>query len=163
DEAAGKKTKCPKCGATVTLPAAHGEPIYEAEPLADAGAPGGGVDPYAVENPYQAPQPAGPGSDEQRRPCPVCGEMILANAAKCRFCGEVFDPALKKAKKAKASDAEMSTGDWVVAVLCSGIGCIAGIVWMIQGKPKGAKMFGISLLFVVLWNIISFAIQSVNK
>src|SRR5262249_27343099 len=74
DEAAGKKTKCPKCGATVTLPAAHGEPIYEAEPLADAGAPGGGVDPYAVENPYQAPQPAGPGSDEQRRPCPVCGE-----------------------------------------------------------------------------------------
>ena len=29
----------------------------------------------------------------------MCGEMILSTAAKCRFCGEVFDSTLKKAKK----------------------------------------------------------------
>ena len=29
-------------------------------------------------------------SDIARRPCPVCGEMIVANASVCRFCGERF-------------------------------------------------------------------------
>ncbi len=29
----------------------------------------------------------------------MCGEMIVATAAKCRFCGEVFDPTIKKLKK----------------------------------------------------------------
>ena len=27
----------------------------------------------------------------------------------------------------------------IVAILCSGIGCVDGIVWMIQGKPKGKR------------------------
>ena len=27
--------------------------------------------------------------------------MIVATAAKCRYCGEVFDPTLKKAKSKK--------------------------------------------------------------
>ncbi len=51
----------------------------------------------------------------------------------------VFDPKLKK-KKARAgssdTDDDMSTGDWVVAILCSGISCIAGIVWMIGASPR---------------------------
>lgn len=32
-------------------------------------------------------------SDDERRPCPVCGEQILTNAKVCRFCGEKFSPA----------------------------------------------------------------------
>ena len=28
--------------------------------------------------------------DEKRQPCPVCGEMILAQAKVCRYCGEKF-------------------------------------------------------------------------
>ena len=31
-------------------------------------------------------------TDENRRPCPVCGEMILTEAKLCRFCGEKFAP-----------------------------------------------------------------------
>jgi hypothetical protein len=31
----------------------------------------------------------------ERRPCPACGEAIVATARKCRFCGEIFDPALR--------------------------------------------------------------------
>ena len=27
-----------------------------------------------------------------RRPCPTCGELIIATAARCRFCRAVFDP-----------------------------------------------------------------------
>ena len=29
-------------------------------------------------------------TDEKRRACPVCGEMILVEAKLCRFCGEKF-------------------------------------------------------------------------
>src|SRR5215510_11170636 len=32
-------------------------------------------------------------SEGERRPCPVCGEEILATARVCRFCGEKFAPA----------------------------------------------------------------------
>jgi hypothetical protein len=38
--------------------------------------------------------------------------------------------------------------------LCSGIGCIIGIVRLIQGHPTGGKMLGLSLLFCVIWNIV---------
>ena len=30
-------------------------------------------------------------SDSERVPCPYCGEPILADAVKCRFCGEWLD------------------------------------------------------------------------
>lgn len=56
-------------------------------------------------------------------------------------------------------DAEMTGFDWVLAVLCSGIGCIVGIVYLCTGKPKGGKMLGMSILFIVIWNIISFAVR----
>ena len=93
----------------------------------------------------------------------MCGEMIPINAVQCRFCHEIFDPALKAARTKAAipdGDADLSAGEWVLAILCSGIGCIVGIVWMIQGKPKGMKMFGLSFVMVIVWNIIGFIIQS---
>jgi predicted RNA-binding Zn-ribbon protein involved in translation (DUF1610 family) len=40
---------------------------------------------------------AGGAIGEARRPCPECGEMIVAGAAKCRFCGAAFDPRLRRA------------------------------------------------------------------
>lgn len=50
--------------------------------------------------------------------------------------------------------------DWIVCILCSGIGCIIGIVRLIQGKKSGPKMIGISLLFGVLWNVLAFLLQA---
>jgi predicted RNA-binding Zn-ribbon protein involved in translation (DUF1610 family) len=165
DAAAGKASKCPSCGAKVVCP----QPVYDAE-VEDRPA---GVDPYsdlddgtpyALKDPDPAPAPeAGEGA---RRPCPMCGEMILTTAAKCRYCGEVFDPTLKKAKSKKALGAgaeDLSTGDIVVALLCSGIGCIAGLVWMIQGKPKGMKMFGLSFVMVIVWGVINAFLQSTMR
>jgi len=114
---------------------------------------------YKLQNPYSAPAPP----PEQRRPCPACGEMIPYAAAKCRFCGEIFDPTLKrKAQKSADPSQDMSTGDWVVAILCSGIGCIAGIVWMIQGKPKGSKMLIVSLCSSAVWTAVRFMIESMT-
>ena len=40
--------------------------------------------------------------------------------------------------------------DSAFAVFCSGIACIVGVVWLIQGKPKGLKMIGLSCLFSFL-------------
>jgi predicted RNA-binding Zn-ribbon protein involved in translation (DUF1610 family) len=165
DSAAGKTSTCPGCGGTVTCP----EPLYDAE-VVEMGPPSpkpSGFDPFADlddDKPYpvSGPPPAAESSSESRRPCPMCGEMILTTAAKCRFCGEVFDTTLKKAKgKKKKSkkqhgpdDEELSGSEIVIALLCSGIGCIAGVVWMIQGKPKGMKMVGISIAADIVKSVI---------
>jgi hypothetical protein len=97
ESAAGKSTKCPGCAATVTCPDA----VYDAELLV---APTSRADAYGVadRDPDGAYAAAGPPvgaavDPEARRPCPMCGEMIIATAAKCRFCGEIFDATLKKA------------------------------------------------------------------
>jgi hypothetical protein len=52
----------------------------------------------------------------------------------------------------------MQPVDWVLAILCSGIGCILGIVYLAQGKKKGGTMLAVSLAFVVIWNIVRFAL-----
>ncbi len=40
--------------------------------------------------------------------------MIQKAAVKCRFCGEIFDPLLKKTEKSAASsDEKLSTLEWV--------------------------------------------------
>ena len=107
------------------------------------------------------------GDAQQRRPCPMCGEMIVATAAKCRFCGAIFDPALKKEeerKRTKDADADLTTGDWIFCILCGWIGCIVGIVYMIRGKPKGAKMIGVSLVATVVWSMLrAVLVQSVHR
>lgn len=169
DNAAGKTSKCPGCGSPVTCP----EPVYEAEPVAPAKPDVPDIlpdDPYDMGDgtPYGLDEEAAPlPKADPRRPCPMCGEMILANAAKCRFCGEVFDETLKKAavkkkkkkKRSSEEDANLSAGDWIAAILCADIGCIASIIWMIQGKPKGLKMLGVSLLSIAIRIPIILAMQ----
>lgn len=54
----------------------------------------------------------------------------------------------------QSDDANLESTDWILAGLCSGIACIIGVFWLIQGKPKGLKMIGISLLFAILWNVV---------
>jgi predicted RNA-binding Zn-ribbon protein involved in translation (DUF1610 family) len=172
DSAVGKSSKCPGCGRTVICP----EPVYDAEVVEMTMTPEKppGFNPYADlddDNPYAMVNPpaAQESTIESRRPCPMCGEMILTTAAKCRYCNEVFDPTLKKAKGKKKSknrsrdDEILSGGEIAVALLCSGIGCIAGLVWMIQGKPKGLKMFGLSFAMNIFWSAVRVALLNVTK
>lgn len=73
DALAGKTAKCPLCGAVISVPGTSVTGTIEDEivELVDA-----------VEAQDVSPN---------RRPCPMCGEMIVATAVKCRFCGEVLD------------------------------------------------------------------------
>lgn len=103
DSAAGKRAKCPACSQVMIVPAA---------PQAE----GSGPPPQPPSTPFTPPS-SGPGGEnwldqisggapaarasapvpggEERKPCPECGEMIMVGAAKCRFCGAVFDPRLR--------------------------------------------------------------------
>ncbi|HLJ12478.1 MAG TPA: DUF4190 domain-containing protein [Planctomycetaceae bacterium] len=44
-------------------------------------------------------------SEAGRRPCPVCGEMIMASAKVCRFCGEQFASSVSARKAKNEGDA----------------------------------------------------------
>jgi hypothetical protein len=177
ESAVGRKGKC-TCGAIVQVPpAAPPEAeVLDAEVIPTAGIAGTPPPPppypqddagdYAMApDPAAAPPP--PGAGERRRPCPMCGEMIPMGAVKCRFCGEIFDPALKaaeqKSKSVAAGDEDLSAGEWVAAILCSGIGCIFGIVWMIQGKPKGKKMFLVSFAMSLIWTAIRAMLDQASR
>lgn len=161
DSAAGKKAKCPGCGKAVQLPA---EQVFEAEEVVEEG----DDDEFGLGNLSESDAYGGP-MEDARKPCPICGEMIIASAAKCRYCGEIFDETLKRKEKKKAKsmasaeDTDLTTGDWVGCILCSGIACIYGLVVAIQGKPKGWKMVGVSVVAAIFWNIVNVILQSVMK
>ncbi len=169
DDAVGKASRCPGCGTAVTCPEpildaelidpASGEPEFlTAEPTPLVGLEASSSPPYAVAGP--GPTPAPPA--EARRPCPMCGEMIVVGAAKCRFCGEVFDESIAKSYSGRASGEEgLTAADFVVAVAFGWIGCVAGIAWMIQGKPKGWKMLLLSFISGLFWvGILSAVFQT---
>jgi len=124
------------------------------DPFAQGGgnAYGLNADPFAAA-PASAPTPApnygGGGGDMQRRPCPSCGEMIPTGAATCRFCGEIFDTRMHQhASRSRGynSDDNLEAVDWFLAICCFNLGCIVGLVYLIQGKKKGLKMIGINIL-----------------
>ncbi len=61
-------------------------------------------------------------------------------------------------KKDQAS-ADLTPLDWCICIFCSGIGCIVGIVRLVQGKPSAYKMIGVSLVAGVIWNVIQMAVR----
>jgi predicted RNA-binding Zn-ribbon protein involved in translation (DUF1610 family) len=100
DTAAGKKAKCPACGQIMIVP----EAVHDAEELGTSGTEPARTEYNPVDDLFgvegssdeaTSPDAPTPGEDAQRRPCPMCGELIVASAAKCRFCGAIFDRRLR--------------------------------------------------------------------
>lgn len=158
DASAGKRAKCPQCGHAIQVPKL---PVEEV--ILDA-------ENSIFDDISDDELTSGAATHDDRKPCPACGERIFFDAIKCRYCGEIFDQTLKKQDRKKrkkqstaAEGGDMTTGDWFIAILCSGIGCIAGIVWMIQGKPKGKKMFLVSLGVQLFWGVVRFLIEAASE
>jgi hypothetical protein len=55
-------------------------------------------------------------------------------------------------------DSELTGAELAIAILCSGIGCIMGFVFLVQGKPKAGKMILISLACSLGWGVVRFLI-----
>lgn len=57
------------------------------------------------------------------------------------------------------NDSDLSVVDWLLCIFCAGIGCIVGIIRLVQGKGSGIKMIGISIVAAIVWNILVFALN----
>ena len=57
-------------------------------------------------------------------------------------------------------DSTLTGGDIALCILCSGIACILGIVYAVQGKPKGGKMILLAFVCSMVWGVIRVAIQN---
>lgn len=183
DSAAGKRVKCPACSHVWQIPrrvvdaeAVPGSPGGPMVPTVVSPPTSTkqnnwfddmASDTYSLASGSALPRPtqAGGGSvaEPPRRPCPRCGEMIAVGAAKCRFCNAIFDETLRKAKKKKrksssGDDDDLSVGDWIVCILCPGIGCIGGVIYLAMGKSKGWKVLGVSFLAAMIVGIIRTAV-----
>lgn len=106
---------------------------------------------------------AGLASTNPTMPCKFCGEEIAAIAKKCRFCGEFQNDIDRKLQKQKGStgglDEELSWGEIVLAIFCSGIACILAIVYICQGKKKGTKLLIISIVVQVILGALRAIIE----
>lgn len=159
ESSAGQSVKCPFCMSVIQVPEAE---IYQAEEIpSETSNPVSSQLPVIPRPPAAAQTSAEPPEmipTENRRPCPVCGEMIIATALKCRFCGEIFDKKYAKSLKegdTKSDDGqEMTVADYLCSIFCSVVGCFIGMIWVLQGKPAGLRMLGLSIGSGLLWWLV---------
>ena len=152
ESAAGKRSTCPDCGNIVTIPELDEGLLGHAEKIAD-------------DLVARADNDA---SDGDRKPCPLCGEMIAKSAVKCRFCNEFLDPAMRASQRSQAGDGstnpadhDLATIDWILAVFCPCVACIVGVVYLLQGKPSGGKLIGVTFLIHIVLGMIGGLINAI--
>ena len=84
DSAAGTTAKCPTCGVRLSVPVSTS--VFEDPHSANrAVAPSGPTNLNAVTREQS--------TNRQEKTCPLCGELVLAVAKKCRFCREWLNSA----------------------------------------------------------------------
>lgn len=141
DELAGKKIKCPGCGAGTAVPAAASETAGELEPEQDES------ESIAKLNLKKFKHKAIDPDDEE------IDVKQLEGAVRKRKEDE------EKAA-AKPPPEPLEPIDWVLGFLCSNIGCIYAIVLMVQGKrSRGVKLLMLSIFIQILVSASSAALM----
>lgn len=126
DDKAGRSAKCPGCGERLTVPG-RSPPATESDLENTLPSAGGSAGSFSEEQPQ---------SDSVRKPCPVCGELILAQARVCRFCGEQFAGVAKEDPEGLRAD--------------------LGVIWE-QAWEVYKNNLGLSVGLYVLTILIQFA------
>ncbi len=80
----------------------------------------------------------------------------MATAKKCKYCQEWLDESLRKINErmGKNEDDNMTAVNVLLCVFCSGIGCVMGLIYAIQGKKKGWKMMVLSIVISFLFSLL---------
>lgn len=181
DEHAGKKGKCPDCGSIVLIPFPEEAPLDIDEVNWDAmndleakGTPQ--ASPGRLERQYAPAPPPPPMAPpmavamEGRATCPTCSQIISARALKCEFCGTAFHSGFARQKtlsyatpSGRGSDVDRGlTGmDWVLIIVCPGIGFIVGIVRVCMGR--GATLLIASFIASAIYTGIKLAIAAATN
>ena len=161
DSSAGKRAKCPKCGGIIEIPSPT--PIADEYELESTPPSLAGFTDEELSSGTSMPL------DNDRKPCPACGESISRKAVKCRFCGEVFDKSLRGivADRSLGIEPEWFKVRGGLATLYYSIGVMFGaIVLMIIGimlmggptAPRNGGAEGPSLAVAILMGVCGFAI-----
>jgi hypothetical protein len=168
DEHAGRRVKCPVCGAlsVVPKPSLPTEVEYEGqEPDFEI------VEDRPRDVPRARPAKESSSADDDeprpRRQRPDRDDDDDDD-------DDYVPRPRKKKKRRRSSSASMPVGyrdeyrgrgesdltpvDWFLCIFCPGIGCIVGLVRLISGSGEGGKMMGLSLVFAVIWNVLRFAL-----
>lgn len=181
DETAGRRVKCPVCGAVRSVPkpneAANEEPQFEVvedepetPPARSAKKSTPPDDDDDEPRPKKKPVRNDDDDDDEPRPKKKSAHSYDDED------DEDERPRRRKIKKRRRrssayaassayddnyrgrGESDLTPVDWFLCIFCPGIGCIVGLIRLLSGSGAGAKMMGISLMCAVIWNVLRFAL-----
>jgi predicted Zn finger-like uncharacterized protein len=133
EQYAGKKMKCPKCSAVVTVPSPESpeEAAIQSAPVVRRT--------KATEEPELLnPEP----ETARTRACPECGKKISVTATTCRFCQTVLEPAEEEeeAVEEEEEEPERQRSKYKPCPRCGARGA-KRVVWTAWGSFYGPALF----------------------